>query len=189
MLTMLVDRSLLSVSVWMMRLVGHLSPFTFLVFVSISASFGSSFMGQHDVRSILSVSRNRQSEKLEGLCQLAGHEAATPPALPICALEDNNLTSLALPNSDIGSCARAKAVKLSGQVSSFFAFAENETVPSVAAHYVCPPITVESLRQRYGKRKTVWGEWSSAQTRWFYKTQLPWALQSESCISICQNFW
>lgn len=182
--TMLVDRYLLSVSAWMMRLVGHLSPFTFLVFVSISANFGLSFMGKHDVRSSFSVSRNRQSEKLGGLCQLAGHEADTPPALPIGALEGKNLTSLAIASSEVDSCALTKTVKLSGQGSSFFAFTENERVPSVSAHYVCPPITVESLRQRYGKRKTVWGEWSPAQTRWFYKTQLPWALQIDGALGL-----
>jgi hypothetical protein len=49
---------------------------------------------------------------------------------------------------------------------------------SSSSHYTCPPTTVESLRKRFGRRRSLWGEWSNKETRQFYKTQLPTALQS-----------
>ena len=69
-------------------------------------------------------------------------------------------------------------------------------------HYVIPPTTLESLRKRYGTnsyslthsltywltqslkgtRKSVWGEWSNAETRNFYKQQLPHALRVDGIL-------
>jgi len=54
-------------------------------------------------------------------------------------------------------------------------------------HYTCPPTSLEALRQRYGRRTSLWGEWSSQQTRHFYRTQLPTALQSE-CHCVCITY-
>lgn len=55
----------------------------------------------------------------------------------------------------------------------------------VRYHYTCPPTSLEALRQRYGTSKSLWGEWSNRETRNFYKTQLPLALQSKHCL--CNN--
>jgi hypothetical protein len=60
----------------------------------------------------------------------------------------------------------------------FGAFAESNC-PDMAQHYVCPPTSLEMLRRRYGERRSLWGDWSPAETRQFYKTQLPKALQSK----------
>lgn len=40
-----------------------------------------------------------------------------------------------------------------------------------------PPVTVETLRKQFGTRRSVWGDWSAHETREFYKSQLPTALQ------------
>jgi hypothetical protein len=40
-----------------------------------------------------------------------------------------------------------------------------------------PPTSIEAWRQRYGTRKTFWGDWTNLQTREFYKTMLPRSLQ------------
>jgi hypothetical protein len=58
--------------------------------------------------------------------------------------------------------------------------------PPISRHYTCPPTTLETLRKRFGTRQTVWGEWSPAQTRQFYKAQLPRALQSKSHFSLAR---
>lgn len=49
----------------------------------------------------------------------------------------------------------------------------------LALHYTCPPITVDTLRRRYGANKSLWGEWSTRRTRQFYKSQLPKSLLSK----------
>lgn len=51
-------------------------------------------------------------------------------------------------------------------------------------HYAIPPTTLESLRKRYGKRKSVWGEWSNEETRNFYKQQLPHALKVDGVLGL-----
>mmetsp|Transcript_14995 Transcript_14995/g.16233 ORF Transcript_14995/g.16233 Transcript_14995/m.16233 type:complete len:355 (-) Transcript_14995:353-1417(-) len=56
--------------------------------------------------------------------------------------------------------------------------------PIIINHYTCPPISVEIWRKRYGRRKTFWGEWSSRETRQFYKTQLPKALQVDGALGL-----
>ena len=55
---------------------------------------------------------------------------------------------------------------------------QNNEKLTLSSHYTCPPTTVESLRKRFGRRRSLWGEWSNKETRQFYKTQLPTALQS-----------
>lgn len=55
---------------------------------------------------------------------------------------------------------------------------------SFSSHYTCPPTTVESLRKRFGRRRSLWGEWSSKETRQFYKTQLPTALQIDGSMGL-----
>jgi hypothetical protein len=64
-------------------------------------------------------------------------------------------------------------------VSSEDSFNSEVFSPPISRHYTCPPTTLETLRKRFGTRQTVWGEWSPAQTRQFYKSQLPRALQSK----------
>jgi len=48
----------------------------------------------------------------------------------------------------------------------------------MSRHYICPPTSVDILRRRYGT-SGYFGDWSMAQTRQFYKSQLPNALQSK----------
>ena len=54
----------------------------------------------------------------------------------------------------------------------------------VSKHYACPPTSLESLRKRYGTRQSLWGEWSNAETRAFYRTQLPRALQIDGALGL-----
>lgn len=58
-------------------------------------------------------------------------------------------------------------------------FLEDIIKPSMSKHYACPPTSLAALRKRYGTRKSIWGEWSASQTRQFYKSQLPKALESK----------
>lgn len=51
--------------------------------------------------------------------------------------------------------------------------------PTMSYHYTCPLTSLPDLRKRYGTRKSLWGEWTSYETRQFYKMQLPKALQSK----------
>lgn len=46
-----------------------------------------------------------------------------------------------------------------------------------------PPVTVETLRKQFGKRSSIWGDWSAYETREFYKSQLPTALQGT--VRVC----
>jgi hypothetical protein len=43
--------------------------------------------------------------------------------------------------------------------------------------YTPPPTTVEALRKRFGRRQSIWGDWSANKTRHFYKSHLPTSLQ------------
>eukprot|EP01036_Dinobryon_divergens_P033509 gene33509-43302_t len=54
----------------------------------------------------------------------------------------------------------------------------------VRYHYTCPPTSLEALRQRYGTSRSLWGEWSNKETRHFYKTQLPLALQIDGSLGL-----
>ena len=56
--------------------------------------------------------------------------------------------------------------------------------PVASKHYACPPTSLESLRKRYGTRQSLWGEWSNAETRAFYRTQLPRALQIDGALGL-----
>ena len=56
--------------------------------------------------------------------------------------------------------------------------------PLVSNHYTCPPTTIHSLRKRYGTRRSIWGEWSCAETRRFYKQQLPRCLQIDGALGL-----
>lgn len=56
--------------------------------------------------------------------------------------------------------------------------------PTVSKHYACPPTSLDTLRKRYGTRQSLWGEWSNAETRTFYRTQLPRALQIDGALGL-----
>lgn len=62
-------------------------------------------------------------------------------------------------------------------------FGDDLFKPPISRHYTCPPTTLEVLRKRFGTRKSLWGEWSPSETRQFYKSQLPKALQSKCCLA------
>ena len=62
-------------------------------------------------------------------------------------------------------------------------FGHNVSMPiRLPQNYSYPPTTLEALRERFGKRRNIWGDWSAAQTRDFYKSHLPWALQGMQCL-------
>mmetsp|Transcript_14538 Transcript_14538/g.24161 ORF Transcript_14538/g.24161 Transcript_14538/m.24161 type:complete len:467 (-) Transcript_14538:257-1657(-) len=61
---------------------------------------------------------------------------------------------------------------------------KNELKPEICRHYTCPPTSLETLRKRYGTRRSMWGEWTPAETRQFYKTQLPKALQIDGALGL-----
>lgn len=60
----------------------------------------------------------------------------------------------------------------------------NPNKPGISKHYACPPTSLESLRKRYGTRQSLWGEWSNSETRSFYRTQLPRALQIDGALGL-----
>jgi hypothetical protein len=53
----------------------------------------------------------------------------------------------------------------------------------ITKHYACPPISVDTLRRRYGSA-TYLGDWSVSQTRRFYKSQLPKSLQIDGALGL-----
>lgn len=57
--------------------------------------------------------------------------------------------------------------------------------PPVTQQYFFPATSLEDLRKRYGTRKSVWGEWTTAETRQFYRIQLPRALQVSLVALMC----
>jgi len=63
-------------------------------------------------------------------------------------------------------------------------FLEDIIKPSMSKHYACPPTSLATLRKRYGTRKSIWGEWSASQTRQFYKSQLPKALEIDGSLGL-----
>eukprot|EP01038_Epipyxis_sp_PR26KG_P009775 gene9775-13150_t len=63
-------------------------------------------------------------------------------------------------------------------------FNSNPTSNPTSKHYACPPSSIESLRKRFGTRQTLWGEWSSVETRQFYRSQLPKALQIDGALGL-----
>jgi hypothetical protein len=82
--------------------------------------------------------------------------------------------SLSLPDAAVADVANVKTVS---PIAGFLP-------PPAARHYACPPTTLESLRKRYGHRRSVWGEWSNREARVFYKTQLPRALQIDGALGL-----
>ena len=68
--------------------------------------------------------------------------------------------------------------------NDFFEEGQGSLKPKAASHYTCPPTAVEELRRRHGAPRSVWGEWSCAQTRQFYRQQLPVALQIDGVMGL-----
>ena len=54
----------------------------------------------------------------------------------------------------------------------------------VSRHYACPPTKLHELRKRYGTNKHEWGDWSRQETRAFYRTNLPRALQIDGALGL-----
>ena len=51
-------------------------------------------------------------------------------------------------------------------------------------HYVVPATNIESLRQRFGERQSIWGDWSCGHTRRFYRQQLPYSLRIDGALGL-----
>ena len=51
-------------------------------------------------------------------------------------------------------------------------------------HYTYPPISISSLRRRFGATTSIWGDWTPHETRLFYKQQLPRALQIDGALGL-----
>lgn len=47
-----------------------------------------------------------------------------------------------------------------------------------------PAASIESLRQRFGERQSLWGDWSCGDTRRFYKQQLPYSLRIDGALGL-----
>lgn len=62
--------------------------------------------------------------------------------------------------------------------SSSGSCSNNSNKSRIIDHYYIPVTSLESLRKRYGARKSVFGDWTNQETRQFYKQQLPRSLQS-----------
>ncbi len=56
--------------------------------------------------------------------------------------------------------------------------------PFVINDDLSPPISLTSLRKKFGTRKNFWGDWTNSQTRDFYQTHLPRALQSKLSVFV-----
>ena len=184
-------------------LVGCGFPFLMFFFVSIASLCLSMIIGA-DAADINSVGPSCQSFKTSGLnsCPLA----FLTPHSPVKNLKSNdNLNSrkLIIPQSPLH-MANLKLVPInmdfisskSNQAHSlnlwshtydgtkihYSSFNNSNKLDNVKKHYSVPPTSVELLRKRYGTRKSLWGEWSTAETRAFYRTNLPRALQIDGAM-------
>jgi hypothetical protein len=53
-----------------------------------------------------------------------------------------------------------------------------------AEHHPLPATSVDDLRQRFGERQSLWGEWSCRQTRRFYREHLPYSLRIDGALGL-----
>lgn len=150
-------------------------PFAILMLVAIASLFLSIVIGAEDMPSspqsvhLSSASMSRHASKRTAFVH---HRPAVKSQLayltPLHMSDDSSRVTARLERQD---------EILSEPVNHF-----NKVI--VSKHYACPPTSIESLRKRYGTRQSLWGEWSNAETRTFYRTQLPRALQIDGALGL-----
>lgn len=170
-----------------LSLFGHLSPLALLVLVAVGSGICSAFITSDC--SALTASRVHispmrihavRATKLPcglGLGLGAGHGNTAHAAFPHPHLPQRHTPSMCLPKlGDIAGLLVGSLVP-TPSASRYRVFDADDPAPS--AEGGDPPVTLESLRSRYGTRQSLWGDWDSRQTRQFYKSQLPLALQAD----------
>jgi hypothetical protein len=77
-----------------------------------------------------------------------------------------------------------KSPSINGNKAPFLSEDDEIFTNPVTRHYYCPPTTIDELRRRYGRSQSIWGEWTCAETRRFYRQQLPVALQMDGVMGL-----
>ena len=159
-------------------LVGGLSgcsvPFAMLMVVAIASLFLSIVIDAEDMPispqkiSLAGTSMSRHSSRQVAFVHHKAIRGTSPAYLPLRMSDDSRITSRLGHLDEILSAEPVNHL--------------NKLV--VSKHYACPPTSLESLRKRYGTRQSLWGEWSNAETRAFYRTQLPRALQIDGALGL-----
>jgi hypothetical protein len=159
-------------------LVGGLSgcsvPFAMLMVVAIASLFLSIVIDAEDMPispkkiNLAGTSMSRHSSRQVAFVHHKAIRGTSPAYLPLRMSDDSRITSRLGHLDEILSAEPVNHL--------------NKLV--VSKHYACPPTSLESLRKRYGTRQSLWGEWSNAETRAFYRTQLPRALQIDGALGL-----
>jgi hypothetical protein len=184
---------LLSMSGGLLALFGHLSPLAMLVIVTVGSGLCSAYISA-DCAQLTASNRCHRQFTLRQFKETANFYGTTSPMRSdkkeaLMNERVNEMNRLFLGSDDrISPIASGKLSIQHTYTKSlrrrYRAFDDDPNVPSVAQHYVCPPISLETLRKRYGTRQSLWGEWNSVETRQFYKTQLPKALQIDGALGL-----
>ena len=149
-------------------------PFAMLMVVAIASLFLSIVIDAEDMPispqkiSLAGTSMSRHSSRQVAFVHHKAIRGTSPAYLPLRMSDDSRITSRLGHLDEILSAEPVNHL--------------NKLV--VSKHYACPPTSLESLRKRYGTRQSLWGEWSNAETRAFYRTQLPRALQIDGALGL-----
>ena len=149
-------------------------PFAMLMVVAIASLFLSIVIDAEDMPispqkiNLAGTSMSRHSSRQVAFVNHKAIRGTSPAYLPLRMSDDSRITSRLGHLDEILSAEPVNHL--------------NKLV--VSKHYACPPTSLESLRKRYGTRQSLWGEWSNAETRAFYRTQLPRALQIDGALGL-----
>lgn len=149
-------------------------PFAMLMVVAIASLFLSIVIDAEDMPispqkiNLAGTSLSRHSSRQAAFVHNKAIRGTSPAYLPLRMSDDSRISSRLGHLDEILSAEPVNHL--------------NKLV--VSKHYACPPTSLESLRKRYGTRQSLWGEWSNAETRAFYRTQLPRALQIDGALGL-----
>lgn len=170
----------LSLGTWLLPMLGHLSPLALLILATFGSIACSFYIG---VESEVCCKTTPLGNNFP-LVKLTQGKPSILREKPISPSKIFSRTSksykLYASQSDLDELPELKPLSDEDGVTE--GFTSDFMKPEMSQHYVCPPTSLEVLRKKYGTRKSLWGEWSSAETRQFYKSQLPKALQSKFFI-------
>ena len=160
-------------------LVGGLSgcsvPFAMLMVVAIASLFLSIVIDAEDMPispqkiNLAGTSMSRHSSRQVAFVHHKAIRGTSPAYLPLRMSDDSSRIT-----SRLGHLEEILSAEPVNHLNKLV----------VSKHYACPPTSLESLRKRYGTRQSLWGEWSNAETRAFYRTQLPRALQIDGALGL-----
>ena len=179
-------------------LVGGLSgcsmPFAILMLVAIASLFLSTLIGADDIpmssnnvhRSSTSNSRNAMKNSAfvhHSNIHSNMHKVHSNNRIKTNYIQQSSNNRLRMIGDDLTDLTPV-AARLDRQDEVLSPPVNHLNNPDISKHYACPPTSLELLRKRYGTRQSLWGEWSNAETRTFYRTQLPRALQIDGALGL-----